>query len=183
MNKKIAMLIVGILLISIVSAGLVSYLSNMVSGSVTVEGPVFYATGNNDLLINEFDSSTFEYDIDDGQIKIFLTQSLDEPLDFYKPSLDMQVKAKLIDGVIPKNLRLEFGYFDSNNNLQEICQDTISVSSSEFQIYSPSQLCNGNSELSDVNGFYYRIIGMGGEGVKCSISVTGGETKVQMNKA
>lgn len=42
-KRKIATLIVGVLLISIVSAGMVSYLSNMVSGSVTVEGPVFYA--------------------------------------------------------------------------------------------------------------------------------------------
>lgn len=42
MNKKTASVLVGILVIGIVSAGLVPYLSNMVSGSVTVEGPVFY---------------------------------------------------------------------------------------------------------------------------------------------
>ena len=43
MNKKIASVLVGILVIGIVSAGLVGYLSNMVSGTVEVSGPVFYA--------------------------------------------------------------------------------------------------------------------------------------------
>ena len=181
MNKKIASALLGVLLIGIVTAGLVPYLSNIVSGSVEVKGPVFYAASGNNLLINEFDDSTSEYEIDDGNLEIFLTQNLDEPLDFYRPSLNLQVKAKLVDGIIPKDLILEFGYFDSNNNLEEICRDTISVSSNDFQLYPKS--CNGNSELSNVNGFYYRIIGMGGEGVKYRISVTDGTTKVEMSKA
>jgi len=181
MKKKTASALVGILLIGIVTAGLVPYLSNMVSGEVTVEGPVFYAASDNKLLMNEFDGSTSEYDIYDGHLEIFLTKNLDEPLDFYKPSLNMQVRAKLVDGIIPKDLILEFGYFDSNNNLEEICQDTVSISSNDFQLYPKS--CDGDFELSGVNGFYYRIIGMGGEGVRYSVSVTDGETKVEMSKA
>jgi hypothetical protein len=42
MKWKIATLIFGILLIGVVSSALVPYLSNTVTGSVTVEGPVFY---------------------------------------------------------------------------------------------------------------------------------------------
>ncbi len=69
MKRKIATLIVGVLLIGIVSAGLVPYLSNMVSGSVEVEGPVFYATKNifdadlgyYSLSINEFDGESGKY--------------------------------------------------------------------------------------------------------------------------
>jgi len=53
--------VVGMLLVGIVSAGLVGYLSNVVSGSVVVEGPVFYLDldeggSNNQLLINEIGS-------------------------------------------------------------------------------------------------------------------------------
>ena len=44
MKRKIATLILGILLIGIVAAGLVGYLSNMVSATVTVEGPVLYTS-------------------------------------------------------------------------------------------------------------------------------------------
>ncbi len=44
MNKKIASVLVGLLLIGIVSAGLVNYLSNTVTGTVSVECPTFYLT-------------------------------------------------------------------------------------------------------------------------------------------
>jgi len=48
MKKKtiVASVLLGVLLIGIVTAGLVPYLSNMVSGEVTVEGPVFYLDGS-----------------------------------------------------------------------------------------------------------------------------------------
>jgi len=49
MNKRIATLIFGILLMGIVSAGLVSYLSNAVTGSVEVRGPAFYLDNINVL--------------------------------------------------------------------------------------------------------------------------------------
>ena len=64
MNKKIASVLVGIFVMGLVSAGLVSYLSNMVSGSVVVDGPVFYLSKtitpineveHYSLNLNEFD--------------------------------------------------------------------------------------------------------------------------------
>jgi len=182
MNKKIASVVLGVLLIGIVSAGLVSYLSNMVSGSVVVEGPVFYASGENKLLINNFDDSIAEYDIIDGDNEVFLTTTFSEPLDFYKPSLNMYLRAKVVTGILPKNLNLEFGYFDSPENFIKICSGEVSINSNEFEQY-PFPNCEGSSELEDVNGFYYRITGMATPEVTCRISVTNGETKVEMNKA
>ena len=184
MDKKTAGVLVGVLLIGIVSAGLVPYLSNMVSGSVTVEGPVFYATSGNNLLINEFDDSDSWYDIDDGQNEVFLTQELNEPLDFYKPSLNMYLRAKVVEEstTLPKNLKLEFGYFDSEEDFNKICEGEVSVSSIQFQQYSILG-CVGNSELTDVNGFYYRITGMATSEVTCRILVSYGETKVEMDRA
>ena len=182
MKRKIASVLVGVLLIGIVSAGLVPWLSNLVSGSVVVEGPVFYATGNNDLIINDFDDSTAEYDIIDGDNEVFLTTTFGEPLDFYKPSLNMYLRAKVVTGILPKNLNLEFGYIDEYNNFEAICSGEVSINSNEIEQY-PFPNCEGDSELEDVNGFYYRITGMATPEVTCRISVANGETKVEMNKA
>ncbi len=182
MNKKTASVIVGMLLIGIVSAGLVPYLSNMVSGSVEVEGPVFYAASGNNLLINEFDGSTSEYDIIDSDDEKFWTQDLDESLDFYKPKLDMYVRAKIVEGEIPKNLKLVFGYY-SGDDVIEICDSLVSVTNFGDPFVQYPTSCEGNSTLSNVDGFIYKIVGMGTEDVKIRISVTNGETKVKMDKA
>ena len=182
MNKKIASALVGILLIGIVTAGLVPYLSNMVSGSVEVTGPVFYAASGNNLLINEFDGSTSWYNIVDSNAEKFWTQDLDESLDFYKPKLNMYVRAKIVDGEIPKNLKLVFSYY-SGDDVIEICDSLVSVTNSGISFVQYLTSCQGDSTLLDVDGFIYKIVGMGTEDVKIRISVTNGETKVEMSKA
>ena len=182
MNKKIASALVGILLIGIVAAGLVPYLSNMVTGSVEVKGPVFYVASDNELLMNEFDGSTEVYDIIDGHNEVFLTISFSDTLNFYRPSLDMYIKAKVASGIVPKNLNLEFGYFDSSGDFKEICDGTVSILSDTFDVYDVPN-CAGSSELTGVKGFYYRITGMGTSDVTYEISVEGGNTKTEMNKA
>ena len=68
MKKKtiVASVLLGVLLIGIVTAGLVPYLSNMVTATVEVEGPVFYLNGDYSdedlehysLLLNEFIEGT-----------------------------------------------------------------------------------------------------------------------------
>ena len=180
MKRKIATLILGVFLIGIVSAGLVPWLSNLVSGSVVVEGPVFYATGDNNLIINEFDDSTSEYEINDSDDEKFWTEDLDEPLEFYKPKLDMYVRAKVVEGELPKDLKLVFSYY-SGDDVIEICDSLVSVTSKNFEQYPTT--CEGNSTLLDVEGFVYKIIGLGTQEVKVRISVTDGETKVEMDKA
>ena len=184
MNKKTAIVsvLLGVLLIGIISAGVVGYLSNMVSGSVVVEGPVFYATGDNDLLINEFDGSTSWYNIIDSDDEKFWTQDLDETLDFYKPKLDMYVRAKVVDGILPKDLKLVFSYY-SGDDVIEICDSLVSVTNSGDPFVQYSTSCEGDSTLLDVDGFVYKIIGLGTQEVKVRISVSYGETKVEMDKA
>lgn len=179
-RKTIVGIALGVLLIGIVSAGLVGYLSNMITGTVTVEGPVFYAASDNELLINEFDDSTSEYDIIDSNDEKFWTQDLDETLDFYKPKLDMYVIAKVVEGELPKDLKLVFSYY-SGDDVIEICDSLVSVTSTDFEQYPTS--CEGDSTLSDVDGFIYKIVGLGTEEVKVRISVSYGETKVEMDKA
>lgn len=184
MNKKTAIVSVmlGILLIGIVSAGLVGYLSNMVSGSVVVEGPVFYATtspGNpGSLLINEFEVSGTTYTISGQGERIFMTNKLEE-MDFYAPELNLSVEARLYNGTQPKLLDLEFGYYDKfvNGISYPFCKVTINVSSGEMFVY--SDICDGNS-VNSLEGFYYSIEGRGTGDVQIKVTTYYGETKVEV---
>ncbi len=78
MNKKIASALVGILLIGVVTAGLVGYLSNMVTGSVTVEGPVFYLSCEDSDLPTKPHKLLINNDLT-GQCKISFTGSSTNP--------------------------------------------------------------------------------------------------------
>jgi len=180
MNKKIASALVGILLIGIVTAGLVPYLSNMVTGTVTVEGPVFYATSDNRLLINEFEGSTVDYTIDDIKPEVFWTEELSEIMDFYKPKLTLYVNAILIEGIDPKDLRLKFEYVNKDGNVKDICFSDVSVHKEEYQVLSGG--CEANSELIDVKKFIYTISGRGDTGTVYEIKIDG-ITRVKMDKA
>ncbi len=79
MNKKIASALVGILLIGIVAAGLVGYLSNMVTGSVTVEGPVFYLSCEDSDLPTESYKLLINNDLTGSCNKISFTGSYANP--------------------------------------------------------------------------------------------------------
>ena len=120
MKKKTASLVFAIFLIGIASALVVPFLSNTVSGTIEVKGPVFYAGASNQLLINEFDGSSSTYTIDDVDSEKFFTMSFDSPIDFYKPKADLFIRARVSNGEIPKNLELVFMYFNSNGNVIEI---------------------------------------------------------------
>jgi len=182
MNKKIATLIAGILLVGIVTAGLVPWLSNIVSGSVEVRGPVFYANKGYTLSINEFEGSTVYYTINNANDKIFLSTYLDEPLDFYKPKLTLYVKANLTEGIEPKNLELEFLYVDSDSNIKHICSSPISIVVYKGDWQELSGSCIGLDELKNVERFKYVISGMGDVDTKYKIKIDG-YTRVEMDKA
>ncbi len=191
MKRKTTAIVFGLLLIGIVTAGLVPYLSNLVSGSVTVEGPVFYAgktsEGDFKLWINDF--SKFQEENKGNLINItgtgtetFFTDTLDD-MDFYKPSIDMQVKAKLIGGTAPKELKLEFGYFDKNPDGTTYtignCEKRINITSTTvYEIYSIT--CQGDGTIPHLRGFYYTITGRGTGGVEISIDLDDGETKTRI---
>lgn len=188
MKKKTAIVsvLVGVLLIGIVSAGLVGYLSNMVSGTVEIKDLVFYANSEKIILfdeevkklsINEFSESISHYTIKDGESEVFWTEKFDEPLDFYKLKLKLYVRAKIVEGEIPKRLDLIFGYY-SGDNTYEICRETVSIDSNELEPYSTT--CQGSSEINDLDGFYYEIKGKATPDVDTMISLTNQETKVEV---
>jgi len=182
-RKTIVGIALGVLLIGIVSAGLVGYLSNMVSGTVTVEGPVFYAAPEELLLVNEEpETHSHTLKIIDGEKKIFWTSENYEGIDFtYIPQLTLSVRAKVNEISPPKPLTLSFGYSDSDSIRHEICNGIVYIDaelSQDFGEYSVT--CEGDV-FSDVNYFYYDIIGKAYENIEYRISTL--NTKVEMNKA
>jgi len=188
MKKKIVVIsiIISVLLIGIVSAGLVGYLSNMVTATVEVKGLVFYANSEKIILfdeevkklsINEFSESISHYTIKDGESEVFWTEKFDESLDFYKLELKLYVRAKIVEGEIPKELDLIFGYYKGDNTY-EICKGTVSIDSNELRQYSTT--CPGSSEIHNLDGFYYEIKGKATPNVDTMISLTNQETKVEV---
>ena len=80
MNKKIAGVLLGVLLVGIVSAGLLDYFGK-IEGSVTVEGPVFYAMSGAEpdgtpgyLSINNPEGSESSFTITGGSTRYFKTE-------------------------------------------------------------------------------------------------------------
>ena len=181
-GKKIAGILVGVLLIGIVSAGLVNYISNSVSGSVEVGGPVFYATtspGNpGSLTINEFEGNGYTYTISGQSERIFMTNELEE-MDFYAPELKLSVEARLYNGTQPKLLDLEFGYYYKfvNGITYPFCKVTINVTSDNLEIY--SDICNG-SPANSLEAFYYSIKGRGTGDVQIKVKTSDENTKVEV---
>ena len=178
MNKKIASALVGILLIGIVTAGLVPYLSNMVTGSVEVKGLVFYAAPGKVLLINEEPSTHDTYIITDGNAIIFWTKEDLDGIDFnYVPKLDLHVRANVNNP--PKLFELIFGYSDTSGNMHDICSLDIDITTSSLDDYHTS--CEGSETLTNVNEFFYKMQGKGDQTIEYEINTS--NTKVEMSKA
>ena len=190
MKKVIVIGILGIVLVSLVSAGLLDYFGK-IGGSVEVTGPVFYANSEEidlfgkqvkELSINEFTISTSSYTIKNGESKVFWTKEFDEPLDFYKPEINLSVRSKIQEGIIPKNLKLIFGYYQGDNS-REICHGLIAVNSNTtYKVY--STLCDSYEEfnlpIENIDGFYYEIKGQGTPDVETKVSLTNQNTKAQV---
>ena len=158
-NRKVVFVVGVLVLLSFVSAGLVGYLSNVVSGSVEVKGPVFYISGTSEnevLLINKEASCSGAPSITNRGIKVWETEDLDN-LDFdYVFDVDFYVRASVNTG--NGNLILNFSYKDSNDGVYEICSSNVTISSSSLSNYGPVS-CNGLVVASDVKKFRYEIIG------------------------
>jgi len=193
MKKKtiIVSVLLGILLIGVVSAGLVGYLSNIISGTINVQGPIFYAIGNEApqdsdhyvLNINNLGGfMNVDYINIVGTEKIiFRTETFGESISFYKPKLKMEIEAKLIEGSIPKTLDLEFGYLEeaSDASFNKICSVNITVNDKDaYKIY--SDICNGNYEIDELKEFYYQIEGKSTGDVIIKTELNGGNTKVSI---
>jgi len=181
MNKNVVgicmILIVG-LVISLVSAGLMGYYGRVVQ-EVRVEGLVFYANIGDELLINNDSGNGHYQDVDFANSKTYYTSELSEPLDFYKPHIEFQVRANITSGINPNNLNLIFGYFDSLNNKNIICNSSVEINGDYYNEYTTS--CEGTSELSGIKQFYYEI--RGDEGSEYRISTKNSKTKIEVSPA
>jgi hypothetical protein len=97
--KKIAIVIIfGILLIGLVGASLVGFLSNIITGNIEVKGPVFYMNGYDsgiyhDLLINEIPLVEEDVYLWNGQRLMFKTEEL-KIENFYRARFDIHIWAK-----------------------------------------------------------------------------------------
>ena len=159
MKKKtiVASVLLGVLLIGIVTAGLVPYLSNMVTGEVTVEGPIFYLSNtstsvNNidypSLNLNQFDENVGDVEFTNGlESEWFVTEELGIE-NFYPAKYTFYVKACAenktetdLIGQIDMTLKI----IDSNGDPRDInCATSItdvttvnSCSSGDYQEYLP----------------------------------------------
>ena len=170
MNKKTAIVsvLLGVLLIGIVSAGLLDYFGK-IEGSVTVEGPVFYATKNvldesvnlRGLWVNELPDESSYTSISDGDFRAFATNSL-EINSFYSARYDFTLHAKLNapDEIPePQRLRLElFVYNDDWEWEQDICSTTIEIEKTKKESYA---YCEGNPiSMNEDDIFYWKISGL-----------------------
>jgi len=152
MNKKTAIVsvLLGVLLIGIVSAGLVGYLSNMVSGSVMVEGPVFYLNGYDsgiyhDLFINNPPSSEEDVYLWDGQRLMFKTGELNIN-SFYPARFDIKIWAKTNS---PGNI-LQFQIVKVKPDLEEeiICVPTSVTLTNLLNYVKKETYCESDGEIT-----------------------------------
>jgi len=160
MNKKIATMIVGVLLVSIVGAGLIDYFGR-ITGEVTVEGPTFYLDGehpfgNNQLWglsINEEGTSTTTKPSFTGQnSKFFISESLGVE-SFYEANWDLTLSLRTEDNVSGQvdieiyTIEGEDPYLTKDN----ICakQPIIIPQLDDSDFHSYSIICEGN-ELTDM---------------------------------
>ena len=96
MKKMIIGTLMGLILVSFASAGLVGFLSNTVSGEVVVEGPVFYLdatliSGHDlSLIMNNDDVKEGEYTLGNTKnLARFTSDSLGIDGNFYKHDFDI----------------------------------------------------------------------------------------------
>jgi len=184
-NIKIiaGLVIAGFLLVSIISASLLTYFGR-ITGTVTVEGPVFYATSSvgepGSLTINEFEGEGYTYTISGQDEKVFISNQI-SPTNFYAPKLNLSVEARLYNGTQPKLLELEFGYYDNfiDGISYPFCGErvTINVTSNQLKVY--SNICNGVS-VDKLEGFYYSIKGRGTGDVQIKVRTSDENTKVKV---
>lgn len=166
-RKTIVGITLGLLLIGIVSAGLVGYLSNMVSGSVEVEGPVFYLSDTEVVIngvtsralnLNEFDGESNKRPFTGTNSQWFVTEELGID-SFYPAEYEFYIKACAenktetdLIGQIDLTLRV----LDSNGNPKDIiCGTSIeniptknSCYAVDYQEYPPISCNTGDLNLN-----------------------------------
>ena len=152
--------VVGVLFISLASAGLVSFLSNTVEGEINIEGPVFYTASGENLIMNDMpDSSTTKTINGIEEIDFIMEEDLGG-IDFYKPELNLVVELEINNFSVARGIELEFGYVRQNGNSVRLCnvQRIDITDNGDYDVP-----CDAEHVPTDIKHFYYTVEGMGDE--------------------
>jgi len=162
-RKTIVGIALGVLLIGIVTAGLVPYLSNTVTATIEVKGPVFYPNGHivekyYELKINEVPDAE-EITLIDGENIIFKTSSLGVD-SFYSAEYTIYIRAKT--NVEGNKLLTELWILDEDDNYkQRICETNFSITATQY-FSTKTQTCQGSQLILDEDDrFALKIYGAG----------------------
>jgi len=183
LDKKIQLIIVMIFVLAIISAGVLSRVSNVLSGTVTIseageEEMVFYADSGKLLVIGEDPDYGSYLELIGEEIDGWTTNGLETIELDYIPQVDFYLKGKIYVGELPEELTLIFGYDDSESNFNEICSVNQLIDLSEsYEDYGPIN-CQGIEIPSDISKIYYKLKGncesctykIGGLGTRMEVS-------------
>lgn len=186
MNKRVGVVIVmGILLVGIVNASLVGFLSNTVSGEINVLGLNFYANSDGLLTLNEPSDNIALTEITEDGLATWKYE-FDEATGFYRMDLRIIAKARAIfnEGYLGNEtnapVELEFGYLNGSAK-RMLCSDIVEINiEDDFNEYEIS--CENIDCDFDIDGFYYRIVS-NGENVRYKIQLHDAKTKVEVRGA
>ncbi|MFH1521685.1 MAG: hypothetical protein ABIF18_01875 [archaeon] len=136
MKKIIVIGILGIVLVSFVSAGLLDYFGK-IEGSVEVSGPVFYLDGNKDLDYDNYytlklsdNNIASAYPLLSGDEKIWFVSDILGIDNFYDEEYDITLKLKSVNGDVnlTGSISAELWIGDEDNYRKEkICETPILI--------------------------------------------------------
>lgn len=161
MKKIVIAGIVGMVLISFVSAGLVDFLSNSVSGSVEVLGPVFYLDGKvlstdkyYTLKLNEQSTSNSIPTLDGDEELWFISETLGID-SFYDERYDIELEMMTEGGneSLTGSIIAELWIGDENNQLQEeLCRTPLllGIARGSYTPYNLDCVPIGNGGLNNI---------------------------------
>lgn len=142
MKKKIATLITGVLLMAIVSAGLVGYFAK-ITGTITVEGPVFYLDDDpKGLVLNEApDIDATVYNITNEEVFFIYDVHIDN---LYGSTFSVYIPQKS-DQNLDNRLNFSIIKYD-DGNYEVICSSLGEELSSVF--YGKDAICSSDNEIN-----------------------------------
>ncbi|MBU2576441.1 MAG: hypothetical protein KKF50_01845 [Nanoarchaeota archaeon] len=190
MNKKIATLIAGILLVGIVSAGLLTHFA-VITGEVIVEGPVFYLDGTHldggvyhELYVNEIPPEEEIY-FWDGHRLVFKTENLGVD-EFYQAEFTMKIW--MITNNTGNTIQARIIKLDEENHESTICEviNPVSIGAiSSFTKYTFSCESDSEIDLSNYDRIGIEVWGNGDENQEYWISTgklyTDGYSRVEVS--
>jgi hypothetical protein len=166
MKKMVISALMGLVLVSFASAGLVEFLSNSIIGEIDIEGPVFYTASGENLIMNVQPSSTTKTINGIEEIDFIMEEDLGG-IDFYKPELEFVVDLEINNYSVSRGIELEFGYVKDNGNSVKICDIQHIGITEDGEITVP---CDGSVVPTNTKHFYYTIEGMGDEYLEYKIT-------------